>query len=72
MESAGEFWKPVGNILEGNFELLLVNTQHIKRVPGRKTDIQKAEWLAELLQHGLVKASFIPHMEQRDRRDLTR
>jgi transposase len=72
MESTGEFWKPVWNILEGNFELLLVNAQHIKRVPGRKTDVQDAEWLAELLQHGLVTASFIPPRAQRERRDLTR
>lgn len=72
MESTGEFWKPIWNILEGSFELLLVNAQHIKRVPGRKTDVQDSEWLADLLQHGLVKASFIPPMEQRDRRDLTR
>ncbi len=72
MESTGEYWKPIWNILEGNFELLLVNAQHIKRVPGRKTDVQDAEWLADLLQHGLVKASFIPPVEQRDRRDLTR
>jgi transposase len=72
MESTGEFWKPVGNILEGSFELLLVNAQHSKRVPGRKTDVQDAEWLAEWLQHGLIKASFIPPREQRERRDLTR
>jgi len=72
MESTGEFWKPVWNILEGSFELLLVNAQHLKRVPGRKTDVQDAEWLADLLQHGLVKASFVPPLEQRDRRDLTR
>jgi len=72
MESTGEFWKPVWNILEGSFEFLLVNAQHIKRVPGRKTDVQDAEWLAELLQHGLIKASFIPPREQRERRDLTR
>ncbi len=72
MESTGEYWKPIWNILEGSFELLLVNAQHIKRVPGRKTDVQDSEWLADLLQHGLVKASFIPPMEQRDRRDLTR
>ena len=72
MESTGEFWKPIWNLLEGNFELLLVNAQHIKRVPGRKTDVQDAEWLADLLQHGLLKASFIPPLEQRDRRDLTR
>lgn len=72
MESTGEFWKPIWNLLEGSFELLLVNAQHIKRVPGRKTDVQDSEWLADLLQHGLLKASFIPPVEQRDRRDLTR
>jgi transposase len=72
MESTGEFWKPIWNLLEGSFEFLLVNAQHVKRVPGRKTDVQDAEWLADLLQHGLLKASFIPPVEQRDRRDLTR
>jgi transposase len=72
MESTGEFWKPIWNLLEGSFELLLVNAQHVKRVPGRKTDVQDAEWLADLLQHGLLKASFVPPVEQRDRRDLTR
>lgn len=72
MESTGEFWKPIWNLLEGNFELLLVNAQHIKRVPGRKTDTQDSEWLADLLQHGLLKASFVPPLPQRDRRDLTR
>jgi transposase len=72
MESTGEFWKPIWNLLESSFELLLVNAQHVKRVPGRKTDVQDAEWLADLLQHGLLKASFIPPVEQRDRRDLTR
>ena len=72
VESTGEFWKPIWNLLEGSFELLLVNAQHVKRVPGRKTDVQDAEWLADLLQHGLLKASFIPPVEQRDRRDLTR
>jgi transposase len=72
MESTGEYWKPIWNILEGSFQLLLVNAQHIKRVPGRKTDVQDAEWIADLLQHGLLTASFIPPVEQRDRRDLTR
>jgi len=74
MESTGEFWKPIWNLLEGSFELLLVNAQHVKRVPGRKTDVQDAEWLADSrsVQHGLLKASFIPPVEQRDRRDLTR
>ncbi len=69
MESTGEFWKPIWNLLEGSFELLLVNAQHIKAVPGRKTDVKDSEWLADLLQHGLLKASFIPPVEQRDRRD---
>ncbi len=74
LEGTGEFWKPIWNTrsVEGSFELWLVNAQHIKRVPGRKTDVQDSEWLADLLQHGLVKASFIPPVEQRDRRDLTR
>lgn len=72
MESTAEYWKPVWNILEGNFELLLVNAQHIKRMPGRKTDVQDAEWLADLLQHGLLVASFVPPVAQRERRDLTR
>lgn len=72
MESTGEYWKPIFNILEANFEVLLVNAQHVKAVPGRKTDVQDAEWLAELLQHGLLRASFIPPVAQRDLRDLTR
>lgn len=72
MESTGDYWKPIFNVLEANFEVLLVNAQHVKRVPGRKTDVQDAEWLAELLQHGLLKASFIPPAPQRDLRDLTR
>ena len=72
MESTGEFWKPVYNLLEGNFELLVVNAKHIKQVPGRKTDVKDAEWLAELLRHGLVRGSFIPPQAQRDLRDLTR
>lgn len=72
MESTGEYWKPVYNLLEGNVEVLVVNAQHVKHVPGRKTDVQDAEWLAELLVHGLLKASFIPSKPQRDLRDLTR
>ncbi len=72
LESTAEYWKPVWNILEGNFELVLVNAQHIKRMPGRKTDVQDAEWLADLLQHGLLVASFVPPVAQRERRDLTR
>ncbi len=72
LESTGEYWKPVYNLLEGNVTVLVVNAQHVKHVPGRKTDVQDAEWLAELLAHGLLKASFIPPKPQRDLRDLTR
>jgi transposase len=72
MESTGVYWKPVYNILEGQLEILLVNAQHIKTVPGRKTDVKDAEWIAELLQHGLLKASFVPPRFQREWRDLTR
>ena len=72
MESTGEFWKPVYNLLEGNFTVLVVNAQHIKTVPGRKTDVKDAEWIADLLRHGLLKGSFIPPLPQRDLRDLTR
>jgi transposase len=72
MESTGEYWKPVFNILEAHFEVLLVNAQHIKAVPGRKTDVKDAQWIAELLQHGLVRASFIPPPVQRELRELTR
>jgi transposase len=72
MESTGDYWKPVFNILEGTFELLLVNAQHVKAVPGCKTDVKDAAWLAELLQHGLLRASFIPPVAQRELRDLTR
>jgi transposase len=72
MESTGEYWKPVFNILEDNLEVLLVNAQHVKAVPGRKTDVTDAEWLAELLKHGLLRASFIPPKGQRELRELTR
>ena len=72
MESTGVYWKPIYNLLEGHLELLVINAHHIKAVPGRKTDVKDAEWIAELLQHGLLKASFIPPQSQRDWRDLTR
>src|SRR6266446_3098428 len=72
MESTGVFWKPIYNLLEGHFEVLVVNAQHIKAVPGRKTDVKDAEWIADLLQHGLLRASFIPPAPQRAVRDLTR
>jgi transposase len=72
MESTGVYWKPIFNILDGEFEVLLVNAQHIKFVPGRKTDVKDAQWIAELLRHGLLKASFIPAVEQREVRELVR
>jgi transposase len=72
MESTGVFWKPIYNLLEGCFELLVVNAQHIKAVPGHKTDVRDAEWIADLLQHGLLKGSFIPPVWQRELRELTR
>src|SRR5919199_3648333 len=59
MESTGSYWKPIYNLLEGVLELLVVNAQHIKAVPGRKTDVRDAEWIADLLRHGLLKGSFI-------------
>jgi len=73
MESTGVYWKPVYNILEGTFtEVLLVNPQHIKNVPGRKTDVTDCQWIAQLLQHGLLRGSFVPAQPQRELRDLTR
>ena len=72
MESTGVYWKPVFNILEGKFEVVLVNARHIKTVPGRKTDVQDCQWIAQLLQHGLLRASFIPPRLIRELRDLTR
>jgi transposase len=72
MESTGVFWQPVYNLLEADFEVLLVNAEHIKRVPGRKTDVTDCEWIADLLAHGLLKGSFIPPAPIRELRDLTR
>jgi transposase len=72
MESTGVYWKCIWNVLEGEMELLLCNAQHIKAVPGRKTDLKDAEWIADLLQHGLLQASFVPARSQRELRDLTR
>ncbi len=72
MESTGVFWRPVWNILEGGFELLLVNARHVKNVPGRKTDVKDCQWIAKLLQHGLLRGSFVPSAQQRDWRELTR
>jgi transposase len=72
MESTGEVWKPLYNLLEGQFTILVVNAQHMRTVPGRKTDVKDAEWIADLLAHGLLRGSFIPPAPQRDLRDLTR
>lgn len=72
MESTGEYWKPVYNLLEGTCTVFLVNAAHVKNVPGRKTDRADARWLAKLMRYGLLQASFIPPVEQRDLRDLTR
>jgi transposase len=72
IESTGVYWRPVFNILEAICTVILVNAQHIKAVPGRKTDVRDSEWLAELLRHGLLKASFIPPQPIRDLRDLVR
>lgn len=72
MESTGSYWKPVYNLLEARFTLLLVNAQHLKQVPGRKTDVKDCEWIAQLLQYGLLRASYVPERAQRDLRELTR
>ena len=72
MESTGVYWKPIWNLLEGEFALLLANPRHIKAVPGRKTDVTDAEWIADLLRHGLLRGSFVPDRPQRELRELTR
>ena len=72
MESTGVYWKPVFNVLDGRFEVLVVNAEHLKKLAGRKTDVQDAEWIADLLRHGLLRGSFIPSAPLRELRDLTR
>lgn len=73
MESTGSFWKPIYNLLKlEDIEVLVVNAQHIKNVPGRKTDVKDAEWIAGLLRHGLLKGSSIPNRDQRELRELIR
>src|SRR5205823_996610 len=72
MEATGVYWKPVYYLLEDDFELLLVNAAHVKNVPGRKTDMADAQWLCQLLEHGLLRASFVPPKPIRELRDLTR
>lgn len=72
MESTGSYWRPVFNLIEEGRTIILVNAQHMKAVPGRKTDLKESEWLADLLRHGLLRASFIPPAPVRELRDLTR
>ncbi|MDP2729712.1 MAG: IS110 family transposase, partial [Dehalococcoidales bacterium] len=72
MESTGVYWKPIYNLLEDRFTLLVVNAQHIKAVPGRKTDVKDAEWIADLLRHGLLRGSFIPDRSMRELREMVR
>jgi len=72
MESTGVYWKPIYNLLEGVFQLIVVNAHHVKTVPGRKTDVLDAEWIADLLRHGLLRGSYIPKRAQRELRELTR
>ena len=73
MEATGVYWKPVWNILsDGSFELILANAAHVKNVPGRKTDVSDAAWIADLLAHGLIRSSFVPEQEIQELRDLLR
>jgi transposase len=72
MEATGVYWKPVWHLLEGEFELVLANAQHIRNVPGRKTDVNDATWIADLLAHGLIRSSFVPPQPIQELRDLTR
>src|SRR5262249_14326335 len=72
MEATGVYWKPVYNILEGHFDLIVANARHIKAVPGRKTDVKDAEWIADLLRHGLLQPSYVPPPELRELRSLLR
>src|SRR5881296_2935096 len=72
MEATGVYWKPVWHVLEGSFEQLLVNPAHARNVPGRKSDVNDAHWLADLLAHGLIRPSFVPPARIQELRDLTR
>lgn len=72
MEATGVYWKPVWHVLEEGFELVLANAQHIKNVPGRKSDVNDAQWIADLVAHGLIRASFVPSVETQQMRDLLR
>ena len=72
MESTGVYWRPVYAVLEGHFELIVGNARHIRNVPGRKTDVKDAEWIAELVRHGLIAKSFVPARPLRELRELLR
>jgi transposase len=72
MEATGVYWKPIYYMLEDDFELWLLNARHLKNVPGRKTDVKDAEWICQLVEHGLVRPSFVPPKEIRELRNLTR
>jgi transposase len=72
MESTGVYWKPVWHVLEGHFELVLANAMHVRNMPGRKSDVNDAAWLAELMAHGLIRPSFVPPAPIQELRDLTR
>lgn len=72
MEATGVYWKPVWHVLDGNFELVLANAQYIRNVPGRKTDVNDATWIADIFAHGLIRASFVPPQATQELRDLTR
>ncbi|MGO9205621.1 MAG: IS110 family transposase, partial [Candidatus Limnocylindrales bacterium] len=72
MESTGSFWKPIYTVLEGRFALVAANARHVKAVPSRKTDVRDAEWIAELLRRGLIRASFVPEPAERELRELVR
>jgi len=72
MEATGVYWKPVWHVLEGRFTLILANAMHIRNMPGRKSDMNDATWIADLLAHGLIRSSFVPPTPIADLRDLTR
>ncbi len=72
MEATGVYWRPVWHVLEGDFDLMLVNAAHVKNVPGRKTDVGDSQWLCQLLEFGLLQASFVPPQPVRELRELTR
>jgi transposase len=72
MEATGVYWKPIYYLLEDDFECWLLNARHLKNVPGKKTDVQDAAWICQLVEHGLVRPSFVPPKEIRELRNLTR